>query len=391
MAGNSPLRRLAPIYLLLILRNTAWSLSVSGPVLPLYVRSLGVEIVDWGLLATAHAVGLIVFEGLWGTVSDRVDRRWMLVAAVLCMGLVFPLYTLHALVPWFFALQFAIGAFACAVGPTTRAIVADTAPADSKGFYMGLWFAFFILGSTIGPVLGTYVSETWGYEYTFHASSILLLATAVVFSLSFRNGGLDGLRPVRRGPHLREALGALLANPSVRLAFVLAVTIFMGISAVRSFLPIYASERLGMSDVAIGAMVAVSSATQLVATPLAGRLSDRLGERRLIAAGLAGLTVLYAVYSVVGDPMGLVAVTVGVSALLSVCSLTLALLSKTAPRELSGTAMGVYGCFEDLGLIVGPVIYGYIWNAYRPPDIFLASAIASAIGLLFLTRIRDSA
>jgi DHA1 family multidrug resistance protein-like MFS transporter len=313
----------------------------------------------------------------------------MLVGAVLCMGLIVPLYTLHGLVPWFFALQFAIGAFACAVGPTTRAIVADAAPADSKGFYMGLWFTFFILGSTIGPVLGAYISEAMGYEYAFHASSLLLLATAVVFSLSFRNGGLEGLRSGGRGPPFGQALRALLANSSVRLAFVLAVTIFMGISAVRSFLPIYASEQLSMSDVAIGAMVAISSATQLVATPLAGRLSDRLGERRLIAAGLAGLTALYALYSIVGDPFRLVAVTVGVSALLSVCSLTLALLSKTAPRELSGTAMGVYGCFEDLGLIVGPVIYGYIWNAYRPPDIFLASAAASALGLLFIARIRE--
>jgi MFS family permease len=391
MARNSPLRRLTPIYLLLILRNTAWSLSVSGPVLPLYVRSLGVEIVDWGLLATAHAVGLIIFEGLWGTVSDRVDRRWMLVAAILCMGLVFPLYALHSLVPWFFALQFAIGAFACAVGPTTRAIVADTAPAGSKGFYMGLWFTFFILGSTIGPVLGAYISEAWGYEYAFHVSSILLLATAIVFSLSLRNGSLDGLRPARMSLPFSEALRVLFANPSVRLAFVLAVSIFMGISAVRSFLPIYASEQLGMSDVAIGAMVAISSATQLVATPFAGRFSDRFGERRLIAVGLAGLTVLYAVYSVIEDPLGLVAVTIGVSVLLSVCSLTLAFLSKTSPRELSGMAMGIYGCFEDLGLIVGPIIYGYIWSAYRPPDIFLASAAASALGLLFLTRIRDSA
>ncbi|HUS78650.1 MAG TPA: hypothetical protein VM050_08320, partial [Patescibacteria group bacterium] len=67
----------------------------------------------------------------------------------------------------------------------------------------------------------------------------------------------------------------------------------------------------------------------------------------------------------------------------------LATLSKVAPRELSGMAMGMYGSFEDLGLIIGPVIYGLIWNGYEPALIFPAAAVISLLGLVFLSRIRE--
>ena len=374
--------------MVLLCRNIAWNLSVSGPVLPLYVRSLGIEIMDWSLLATAHAVGLIFFEGMWGTLSDRVNRTKMLVVALICMSLVFPLYTFKGFVPLFFVLQFAVGALAVAIGPTTRAMVADMVPVESRGYYMSLWFTFFILGGMIGPILGTAIASAMGYEYAFYASSAVLILGAIISGKVLKGIPSDVNLKRSDGEGVLKGARTLISIPSVRYVFLLAVFMLSGMPAIRSFLPIYASEQLGMSDVAIGTMLTASMALQLIVNPVLGRASDRFSKRWLIAAGLVGTIVMFFAYPWASTPLQLAMVTLGVSAFMTVMSLSLAMLSQVAPRGLSGMAMGLYGSSEDLGLIIGPILYGYIWNTYSPSSIFLAGAGTSllALGVLLLIR-----
>jgi predicted MFS family arabinose efflux permease len=64
------------------------------------------------------------------------------------------------------------------------------------------------------------------------------------------------------------------------------------------------------------------------------------------------------------------------------------MLSKAVPRELSGMAMGVYGSCEDLGFIIGPILYGFVWNAFSPSLIFLVGTGATVVALLLLLMIR---
>jgi len=134
------MKQLLPIYIVLAFRNAAWMGSVAGPVLPLYVRELGVDIMDWGLMSTAMAVGLILFEGFFGSISDRVDRKKMIILACIGLGCVFPLYGLVKVVPFFFYYQLAIGAIAVAIGATSRAIVTDLTTPETRGTYMSLWW-----------------------------------------------------------------------------------------------------------------------------------------------------------------------------------------------------------------------------------------------------------
>ena len=367
----------------------AWSLSVSGPVLPLYVRSLGVEIMDWGFLATAHSMGLILFDGFWGTVSDRVDRGRMVVAALICMGIVFPFYTFKSLVPLFFILQFAVGASVIAVGPITRALIADSAPEESLGFYMSLWFTFSALGGMMGPLLGGYISEVFGFKYAFYTSSILPLSSAAVLAVSLRNRLFVEKPNTERGWSISISLRKLLSVPAVRMIFLLAVAVFTGMSTIIFFLPIYASERVGMSTVAIGLLQTLASGTQLAVTPFLGRLSDKLSRRNMVGFGLATSAVLFPCYIVAATPIQMTLLTVGIAGCLSTASLILTMLSMVVSQELSGMAMGIYGSFEDLGLILGPLIYGLIWEIYSPSHIFLESAVSLLIGLVFIAKVKE--
>ena len=96
---DDSIRKLVPVYVLVFLRGFSLSLTINGPVMPLYARSLGVSVSQWSFLATSLAVGFISFEAFWGSMSDRVDRIRILVLSMLLMSCVLPLYTMPNLLP----------------------------------------------------------------------------------------------------------------------------------------------------------------------------------------------------------------------------------------------------------------------------------------------------
>ncbi len=50
-------------------------------------------------------------------------------------------------------------------------------------FYMSLWFFFATLGNIVGPIVGTYIAASYGYEYAFY-TSMGIVWTAILFFLS---------------------------------------------------------------------------------------------------------------------------------------------------------------------------------------------------------------
>jgi predicted MFS family arabinose efflux permease len=51
---------------------------------------------------------------------------------------------------------------------------------------------------------------------------------------------------------------------------------------------------------------------------------------------------------------------------------------------MQGATIGIYGSFEDLGIIVGPLLFGFVWSAFGPVYIFAASAITQLVGAVLV-------
>jgi DHA1 family multidrug resistance protein-like MFS transporter len=375
------------MYAIIVIWTIAWTASVNGPIMPLYVESLGVGIIGWGLLAASAAVGMFVLEWIWGALYDRVNLRLLMIFSVLSMSLLFPLYTVRSLVPYFVILQFVAGAIGVALGPTTRAFVSDESPKKSVGLFASLWWAVFILGRTIGPLLGAFIAQVWSFEYSFYASTILSLVTALLILLVFRN---------ERAARTRNSLGvigglrSIARVRSLSFLFISAMFAFMGVSLMRSFLPLYASEQVQMSTLDVGILIGATSAAQLVALPMLGWLSDRFGRKRTVLFGFGLAAFTFLLFFLVGSQLQLLVVSLAVSIGLSASSLLLlALIPDVASKKLYGSVVGVYGSFEDVGLILGPVMFGLIWSAYTPIMIFAAGSITQIVGACFLWPLRQ--
>jgi MFS family permease len=71
-----------------------------------------------------------------------------------------------------------------------------------------------------------------------------------------------------------------------------------------------------------------------------------------------------------------------------VAPLITAVISEYTPREHMGMSMGILGSFEDIGMVAGPALYGFVWAAYSPRHIFIVSGVAQLVGALLLFTIK---
>lgn len=387
---STGMKRLIPIYGVMLIWVTSWSISVNSPVMPLYINSLGISEQGWGLLAMAMAIGMVLFEWLWGALSDRGNRLVYGTVALAGMAVIFPLYTFQWLIPYFAVLQFMFGVFSITLGPISRSIVADYSTPGSLGMTMSLWSVFMTVGTMVGSLLGTFIAEVWGFQYAFYASSILALLGAVASLLSTRlyrvekDGPIPGLSEAVRG-----GFSGLMSDPSIRMLMIVSVVAFMARSVIWTFLPLYASVHVGMSTMEIGILTASTSLVTLVASVVVGKLSERMGSVGLSRWGLLLASFFIFAYYFADTPFQMFLFSALVSVCLSVAPLITAVISEFTPREHMGMSMGILGSFEDIGMVAGPALYGFVWAAYSPRYIFIVSGVAQLVGALLLFTIKQ--
>jgi predicted MFS family arabinose efflux permease len=135
---------------------------------------------------------------------------------------------------------------------------------------------------------------------------------------------------------------------------------YFGSSTIRSFIPIYASELYGMNEVSIGFMLTAGTTLQVLGTPIIGRLSDRINAKRMLTVLLAASGLMFLIYGLAQSLLHLTVITALFTLTFSSTSVSLIMLSKLADKDKLGMTMGIYGSFEDLGLVIGALVFGFI-------------------------------
>jgi predicted MFS family arabinose efflux permease len=162
---------------------------------------------------------------------------------------------------------------------------------------------------------------------------------------------------------------------------------FIGVSVIRSFLPLYASGQVKMSTVDVGVLLSSFSGAQLISMPLLGLLSDKFGRNRTAILGFILSACLFVLYFLASTSCELLMISIAVGVGLAGTSILLAMIPDVTPNTMHGTGVGIYGSFEDLGIIIGPLLFGFVWTIYGPVFIFAAAAVTQILGALLVLAI----
>ena len=196
---------------------------------------------------------------------------------------------------------------------------------------------------------------------------------------------------------LTKPRGSVETPPERRLAcallpiFLIVLVDVFGFTIILPLLPFY-SERLGASPTVVGMIVAIYAAFQLLAGPILGQLSDRVGRRPVLlisqAGTLAGFLIL--AFSTQVWMVFLSRAIDGATA--GNLSIAQAYISDVTRPEERAKSFAIIGVAFGFGFLVGPAISGFLAHYGYNAPIFTASALSltSILCTFFLLPRRET-
>lgn len=357
--------------------------------LPFRFQALNFSIVQYGTALAVYAFGMLLTEGLWGAVAFRIGNRRM----VLGLGtLVLALIVLLGLASTFDEFLVTLGLFGALViypVPLMRWLALTAGGPGTGGRGTGRYGLFFGLGLIGGATLGPVLFVAAGFLIV----SLVALASFLVAMILMGLLPWQEARLPSRTPGLWRQLPAVFTRPFA-IAATLVTLYFLAYTLTTNFLQYYSVDLFRGTPADAGYVIGAARATQLLAGLYLGHWVDRWGPRRsapfgflLMVGGAAGTYFAHSFGEMVAGTLVFATGTGWLAATL------LPLALEPVPLAHQGVTVGVFGSFEDLGLLVGPVLISAFYASYGPRSIFPVVAGIALAGAMIavLTRGRRHA
>jgi MFS family permease len=357
--------------------------------LPLFmVGVLGASMVTVGLVEGIAEATAAITKVFSGALSDYLGKRkFLLVLGYGLAAFTKPMFPLATSMTWVFFARFIDRIGKGIRGAPRDALVADIVPPAARGAAYGLRQALDSVGAFLGPLLAVALMAWLANDVVavmWVAVLPAFIAVAILVVAVREPAGSRGGSAVR--PPLTLADARLL--PLRYWLVVLVGAVFTLARFSEAFLLLRAQDvglALGLVPMVLIVMNVVYSA---LAYP-AGAAADRFSARSLLIFGLGMLVAADIVLAAAASPL----LVFAGAALWGVhMGFTQGLLSKlvadNAPRELVGTAFGLFNLVSGGALLLASVIAGALWSSFGAPATFAAGAAFAALAVLGLARAR---
>jgi len=173
--------------------------------------------------------------------------------------------------------------------------------------------------------------------------------------------------------------------------FLIVIVDVLGFTIILPLLPFY-SERLGASPTVVGLIVAIYAAFQLVAGPILGQLSDRIGRRPVLLISQAGTLAGFLMLAF-STQIWMVFLSRAIDgATAGNLSIAQAYISDVTKPEERAKSFAIIGVAFGFGFLIGPAISGFLAHYSYNTPILAASALSltSILCTFFLLPRRET-
>jgi predicted MFS family arabinose efflux permease len=266
------------------------------PFLPAFSRGLGLPLENLtALLGLRGALGLV--SPVFGGLPDHFGRRYALLIGLLIFSVGVALPGLFPGTAAFvlFVVGVAIGKFI--YDPALQAYLGDRTPYARRGLVMAFsemsWSGAALVGI---PLAGLLIARSdWRAPFLPLAAAGLAAGAALWFIIPS-----DAPAPGQEQPAGLGGLRALWHNPVVLAGLSLGLLISLGNENLSVVYAAWLERSFGLSVVALGLSTTVIGVAELAGEGLVMGLADRLGKRRVIAAGLLASALAYVALPLAG-------------------------------------------------------------------------------------------
>ena len=383
---NSPRR--AYVTLFIAVFATTVGMGIIAPLLSIYADSLGASGLWIGIIFSSFALSRSVLMPLIGRISDRRGRKNILLIGLLAYSVISVGYIFAGSVYSLSVVRLIHGAASAMVVPIAMAYIGELSEKGKEGSYMGNFSISLYLGLGVGPFLGGFLNDTFGFASVFWVMAALSVFSALLILILLPPSVGEGTASQTRVQPV--SLRTALQNPWMR--GVAAFTFLSALSrgSLMVFVPLY-GPRIGLTPSEVGIVISLNIFLMALLQFPSGRLTDRGNKLSLIVVG-AVLTAI----SIAAVPLSSTfLVLLAVSSLLGAGSALqqppiMALTVEAGKKIGMGVAMGAYNSFMSIGMVVTPLLGGYLLDILGIDAIFYFSGLVTLLGTVvffFLLRI----
>lgn len=372
------------------------------PLLPFYASVFGATPFQIGLLYSVFSGAQLVFSPVWGSLSDRVGRRPIMMISTLGACAAYALFAVAGSL-WLLMTSRLLAGIMGGNISAAQAYIADVTSEEDRAAGMGFIGAAFGIGFLIGPALGAFLIHPGlvrilnipaTHPYVVPGLFAAMMSLASFLLVCFRLP--ESVRPDHAGGVKNERLtvftgrfwrtvrgnGSGNASPVLPVLVTAVFFIILAQASLYSAFPLFCRHQMALEAMAVGYLFTYMGAIAIIVQGiLMRRLCRRFGERRLILTGsiLMALGLVWIPFSGSAALLTAALGLMSVGGSLNVPTLN-SLISKSAASGRTGATMGLSQGIASLARVVGPVAGGALYGLwYGLPFIATAALLAPAV------------
>jgi MFS family permease len=357
--------------------------------IPLYLNQQGASVTEIGLVFTILSIISLLLQVFGGWISDSIGR--LKAIAIGSVGGVLGGFLIVLAPSWeWLILALAVNRIPGAmVGPSFGAFIAENSKAETRGRVYGITDMIYQICGIVGPPLGGFLAETYGFRLMFLVAAILYttaaglriwMATTMTSAASNESQDLSWKSFKLT---VRTLLSMIVGGGIITWIFLTDGIRDAAYQLSGEIEPLYLEKIGGLSAQEIGLVWSIFSIAMLCTPMISGRLSDKYGERVPISGGFLFIFAAFVIFLHVTGfvPFAVVWAIFGLGVgLLSPAYSSL--ISKVVPHSKLGAFNGIF--YGSIGLLSLPAPYlgTLMWEKISPQSPFVVAAAVSLLTII---------
>lgn len=354
------------------------------PVLPEVILEQNYNEIHVGGLLTVYSLASFFTAPLWGMLSDRIGRKTLILVGLVGFSLSFWLFSLFFDSLFMLYLSRVVGGlFSGALYTAVTGFAADLSNEENRNKYMGFLGMSIGLGFIFGPAIGGVLGHI-DLALPFTASAILLLVIFVYALIILKE-------PERTGEANKRALlpkgAASLWSYRIKYLFLFSFMVTFLLAGLEATFQLFQIERIEITPLQIGYLFMFSGFVDAaIQGGVVRRIKNGTETKWLLYAQIVtavGLFMTVFTQSIFWAGLSLCVFTAGNA----LARTTIVSLTTKESGGRYGTAAGMSYSMDNLGRIIGPLLFAWLFTM-QPDNIYMLSGVLAvlSIGLIFAYR-----
>jgi len=350
-----------------------------------------------GWLTAVYALMQFLFAPFWGSLSDRIGRKPILIGSLIADALFYTLFGLstHSLAGQF-AARILAGIFSSASLAVAQAYAADITPPNLRAMGLGYLGAAFGVGFIIGPAIGGLIGQI-SLAWPLFFSALLALVNAVYIAryLPEPTRGSEPVSVRSLGFSGRVAQMAQAVRGPIGFLYLLTFAVTFAFGNLEGTFTAYLKQHFHFANdtaIAGGVFAYVGVLIVIIQGGAIRPLVKKYGEANLIVVGIGMMALGFLFFPLAPilsvlllGPMIPIAIGSGLNS----PSLR-SLVSRKATAQ--GAALGLSASFDSLARATGPATAGYLYRHVGQTAPYWCAGLVMSVCFLFaLSRRREMA